>query len=414
MISKEYIKKIYEQLTTGSKSPIVTFNYKSAKSLKMSRLEYLTYKIKLEFDKIDKNINIFLNQEIKDNFNILDIYNYIYSTSNICSVCKKEKYFKSCAKGYDNCPNEKYHIFGFLNKKDMEMHIDKLTLKEIFNKLTKISYYHHYNRIISFLKTHDILCKLFDFNKIHNMEDLYLYVGYKKHYCKICGKPTKFLLPFSNRIYKQFCSNKCRNIWWKKCQEENNTSKRMTTEQRIKSAEKQSNTLKEKIKKGKFTPNITNSWCHSKYIIKFLRNDILIIQKMRSTWEVMFQLMNPNLEYEKIRIPYIGKDNKFHLYIVDFIDYENKILFEIKPKSFKQTKNNILKWNALEKWCKDNGYLCKYIDEEYFQKNIFYKSLLKYTEQIYINKFEHIIKHKVYKNFLIYEDQENNKNRTNS
>lgn len=40
------------------------------------------------------------------------------------------------------------------------------------------------------------------------------------------------------------------------------------TEESIKAAkEKLSNKLKNAIKNGKFTPNVTNSWCHSKISI---------------------------------------------------------------------------------------------------------------------------------------------------
>ena len=67
-------------------------------------------------------------------------------------------------------------------------------------------------------------------------------------------------------------------------------------------------------------------------------------------------------------------------YIVDFIDNENKIVYEVKPYRCKSKQTNIDKFNALEEWCKTNDYKMNIISEDYFQNHIFKISYLQYME----------------------------------
>ena len=63
------------------------------------------------------------------------------------------------------------------------------------------------------------------------------------------------------------------------------------TEESIKAAkEKLSNT----IKNGKFTPNVTNSWCHSKISIGINETQKISV---RSSWEALFLLLNKEKIY---------------------------------------------------------------------------------------------------------------------
>lgn len=104
------------------------------------------------------------------------------------------------------------------------------------------------------------------------------------------------------------------------------------------SAKKQSKTLKEKIKKGEFTPNITNSW--TKWDAKIILPNGET-KKFRSSWEACFWFSNKHLQYEKIRIPYeVDGENK--IYIADFFDEENNIVYELKPKSHWMKQNKKL------------------------------------------------------------------------
>jgi len=140
-------------------------------------------------------------------------------------------------------------------------------------------------------------------------------------------------------------------------------------------AKKQSKIMKNKIKNGEFTPNITNSWTH--WDANLLINNE--IKKFRSSWEASFYMSNQNLLYETIRIPYLNIDNEEKTYIGDFYDDNKKILYEIKPKSvYKKQANKIS--NAIN-WCIKNGIKFVWINEdnilEYINKQDFNKYNIK-------------------------------------
>jgi hypothetical protein len=127
--------------------------------------------------------------------------------------------------------------------------------------------------------------------------------------------------------------------------------------------EKQSNLIKNLIKEGVFTPPITNTWTHweSKYIFNGKE------YKFRSSWEAAFWSVNKDLEFEKLRIPYVY-NNKNHTYIVDFIDYNNNIVYEIKPDD-KFLKKEKIKEQYLIEWCKNNNFQYKLITNSWFFEN---------------------------------------------
>ena len=91
--------------------------------------------------------------------------------------------------------------------------------------------------------------------------------------------------------------------------------------------------------------------------------------KYRSSWEAKFHLLNPKLNYEKIRIPYYLEGLR-KLYIVDFEDSDNKILYEIKPNSEINSKKNKIKEIAAKEWAVNNGYAYKIISDEWFLENV--------------------------------------------
>lgn len=141
----------------------------------------------------------------------------------------------------------------------------------------------------------------------------------------------------------------------------NNPYFKQTEETKKQTKQKLSIILKNKIKNGEFTPQITNSWCHSRIEIHGI--------PFRSCWEAAFYILNPNLKYEKIRIPYIDENGNEKIYITDFVDNFAKKIYEIKPKSVKNNIKNILKEKSAIKWCNDNGYEYICISDEYFFKN---------------------------------------------
>jgi hypothetical protein len=146
-----------------------------------------------------------------------------------------------------------------------------------------------------------------------------------------------------------------------------------------KSYKKQSNTIKEKIAKGEFTPCVTNSWANSKCKLEIRGFN----KKYRSTWEAVFQILNPQCEYEILRVQYISPvDNDWHNYIVDFIDILNKNVYEIKPKSLNNTPINEAKRKALIEWCKINNYTYNEINDVWFRNNASLIDYSKYDEKI--------------------------------
>lgn len=148
-------------------------------------------------------------------------------------------------------------------------------------------------------------------------------------------------------------------------------------------AKKQSKTLRNKIKNGDFTPNITNSWTHWDAIIDNGNE----VRKFRSSWEACFWLSNPNYEYETVRVNSLIDEDK--IYIADFYDKENRILFEIKPKGEFLKKKD--KMDSLMDYCKNNDIkfiwinennILYYINEDIFVTNSQIKQLEKLKKGI--------------------------------
>lgn len=226
----------------------------------------------------------------------------------------------------------------------------------------------------------------------------------------ICGNETKY--KGGIRGYNKYCSNSCRasnelkshvvaditkeriRVALKKSKNAEEHYKRMSlnrkgvnnprhnrsSEDWKKSYEKQSNTIKEKIKRGEFTPCVTNSWANSRCKL----NVDGFSKLYRSSWDAAFQILNIKCEYEKLRIPYISPfDNKEHIYIVDFIDYEDRIVYEIKPTSCKNNSIFKIKEVALIDWCNKNDFGYSIITEEYFQVNAYRINYINYDEKIY-------------------------------
>lgn len=221
---------------------------------------------------------------------------------------------------------------------------------------------------------------IFDYNihikypEVLNMNDIQFKSFMFDYKCPICGS-TIFKRKYSDlNLYRgmPLCSSECVNI--KKINVRKESSIRMTEnnvgahntkyhskEDRDRILKKQSDTMKELISSGKFTPNITNSWAKSRCKV--------LDKTFRSSWEAMFYLVNQNLEYEKIRIPYTYNGIK-HYYITDFQDFTNKIIYEIKPKVNLDSNLVIEKENAAKEWCDINKWSYVFISEDWIDDNI--------------------------------------------
>ena len=175
--------------------------------------------------------------------------------------------------------------------------------------------------------------------------------------CVICNKTNQHKQHFSNTLLSRFCSVECYRISLRDT--ETYHPALFQTEDRRKT---HSELIKKRILDGKFTPCVTNSWCKSRIYVN-LPNDR--IYPCRSSWEAVFAIANPHLEYEKIRIPYY-KEDVLAIYIVDFVDELGKVLYEIKPKGQQEGDVYELKMSATRDWCKLNGYTLEIIDEVWY------------------------------------------------
>jgi len=181
--------------------------------------------------------------------------------------------------------------------------------------------------------------------------------------------------------YRELMKTRKSELFYEYTQEDNDT---------------QSIKMKENIRTGKFTPAVTNSWCKS----RVSTNDKSL--NFRSTWEAAFYVANASstieLEYETIRIPYFDPyKKKMRMYMVDFVDRKNKILYEIKPDS--ELSDNIVKAKESSAiiWCNDNGYEYKIIGDLWFHNNVNEILIDKISKSCTINKD---LAHKRLKQFL--------------
>jgi hypothetical protein len=186
--------------------------------------------------------------------------------------------------------------------------------------------------------------------------------------CTECGstinKYTLFVGNF-NRTRRGLCNKKCDSLAKsKRMIGSNNVYHKLSVNDKLKLHKKQSIGIKAAIQSGKFTPAVTNSWANSRILLNINGE----LKKFRSSWEAYFQLVNQSALYEKLRIPYIY-NNISRNYIVDFIDIQNKILYEIKPESLKTSEMNLVKEEAAIRWAKSNGYEYRIISDDWFFKN---------------------------------------------
>jgi hypothetical protein len=112
--------------------------------------------------------------------------------------------------------------------------------------------------------------------------------------------------------------------------------------------------MREKIRSGEFTPKLNNRNTHWE--------SELDGTAYRSSWEALYQYINPNANYEELRIPY-HHDGESKIYIVDFIDHVNKQVIEVKPRELCFGEKFACKMNALTEWANTNAYTVLVVDK---------------------------------------------------
>jgi|JI10StandDraft_1071094.scaffolds.fasta_scaffold00293_15 hypothetical protein len=200
---------------------------------------------------------------------------------------------------------------------------------------------------------------------IETLYDLLIYCDPDNGICKFNGCKNKKKIKSGRKwILNDFCCRNCADADFSEKQKLNNTSHRMTDESKNSMKIKLSSIVRKKIKCGIFTPGVNNSLYGGKIEV-LIKNKIV---KVRSSWEALFYIINPDFLYENIRIEYLdSKKNKLRNYIVDFCDMDKKIIYEIKPRNKKE--DCLDKMYAADEWCKINGYKFNYIDENWISAN---------------------------------------------
>jgi len=179
--------------------------------------------------------------------------------------------------------------------------------------------------------------------------------------CRCCKMPHKRILGNAIKLgWAKTCSEICQQkLASDRQQGSKNTSHRMTPETRKNAARKISIALKEKILNGSLTPKSENYRLFG--TLDFMLNGTK--HSVRSLWEMIYWMQNPSLEYEKIRIKYYDTILKRErIYITDFYDRLTNTIIEIKPTKYQNTLHD------KAKAVKEQGYLFKILDEEYFNK----------------------------------------------
>lgn len=118
----------------------------------------------------------------------------------------------------------------------------------------------------------------------------------------------------------------------------------------------QSVKMKELIESGQFTPNSNNRNTHWDSYYEG--------RPFRSSWEAIYQSLDPQAEYEALRIRYSYQGSEY-IYIVDFINHYTKTVVEVKPLELCNEPKTVAKLTELKSWAKNNGYKFLLVDKDY-------------------------------------------------
>lgn len=170
----------------------------------------------------------------------------------------------------------------------------------------------------------------------------------------------KYDIPFSNNLGTLRNKNKLENILTKEKMLDCYINKKMTLLEIANEYNKHPTTILSLLKKYKIDRRESNFTYGKQFKTE--------LYTFRSAWEAVVYLLQPGLEYESLKIPYKYK-GKQRKYLIDFIDHNKKIIYEIKPQYQLNDSLNKAKFKAAKKWANKNGYKFKILTEEYFIQN---------------------------------------------
>lgn len=288
------------------------------------------------------------------------IYSYLTGETATCKVCSQKTRFSSFTKGFRKYCSKKCKTASFLIESLNYNSTNKEILDIVYMLLDKSVSFDNIIELLNNRTNKDIPSKVISINELSQ----FLYDYPKCIECNsllnVVGKRRSFYLT---------CSKECKNMSISKRQTGlGNSALNMSSESKEKWKTKLSNSTRDNIKNGKFTPCVTNSWAKSRFTVKVIQKGCEKLINCRSSWDAYFQLKNPNCLYEHIRIPYLI-DSITKIYLVDFVDIENKIIYEIKPEKLENTKTNKLKFEAALTWANEKGYEFRIISEYWFNEN---------------------------------------------
>lgn len=208
--------------------------------------------------------------------------------------------------------------------------------------------------IIPLTRNSSRIVKYLEFNQIDVEEYYSKFLPKYISYCKNCGTFIRLSKDLLKEVKEKFC---CKDCYYK--YKRNNPDQ---YEVLSKTRKKLSDNMKKMIENGLIVPE-RNIWNGENVELNGMR--------YRSTWEAVFHYLNPDLHYEDLIIKYFSEsDQKERNYIIDFVDWKKKLLYEIKPSSFHKDTNFMDKKKSTEKWCNENGFSFLIIDESYFKNYV--------------------------------------------
>jgi hypothetical protein len=262
----------------------------------------------------------------------------------------------------------------FIIPREESKYADKILLNSIYqhtNKYKKFTLLMRCKIITNYLKKEDIECLVCGNENILFGYTIASYCGDKNCLKQIQSKKAKDRGMWMVHT-KEAEEKKSKALTGRRLSEENkrkigeSNAKKWTEEYKAKDRllriskncdKRISNTMKTKILAGEFTPKSEN-----RKRAKRIKSEMTGLN-YRSNWELIFHEDNPKLEYEKLRLSYMDGD-KERVYITDFVDFNNKIIYEIKPSSELNEFNFLNKKKYAEEWCSKNAFLYKVVTEK--------------------------------------------------
>jgi hypothetical protein len=321
------------------------------------------------------------------------IINKDKENSKLIKTCKKcGKQFKTFKQNKEYCDSKqcrKYSPTEPKQKEDIKIEFIDNEHKmcpycgKIFNDISTI--FNHLTKHFPIDKLQEVENYLiFDVWKIKdgkctNLKCDNLITNYQSNFCDICNEQyfgSQFAkikrtddeweelninrgISISKKMQDKMQTDEGKEQWKKQCESTGKINSIKMTEyfkddigkqRKIEMGNKVSITMKQKVLDGSFTPKVRNSRTHFEAQVEING----IIHKFRSSWEACVFLSNSHLKYEKLRMKYINENNENHIYITDFVDYENKVIYEIKPSPhLEEFKYKLI---GLQEYCKINNY----------------------------------------------------------